>query len=153
MKKISLILAAIIALGSMAFITGCGSDDEIIVREKIETDSVKDNSQNDEDAENELYSIVSASQVIASSAYASGDGMFTNNNTGASIEVVADSTEIDGDFTPEALDCAIELAEAEGTLYKVSVSDGLITFVQYETENGIKAQYSDGNYEIVDSFD
>lgn len=131
-------------MGSMILNTGCIAG-KAVANYAIES--------KESDAKNELAAIVSAAQTITSSAYASEDGMYTNDNIGVSFEVVAESTEFNGDFTPEALDCAIKLAETEGTLYKVSVSNALITFVQYEAENGIKTQYSDGSYEIVDSFD
>lgn len=144
MKKLSIILAAVFAMGGMILNTGC------IAGKAVANYAVE---SKESDAKNELAAIVMAAQTIISSAYASEDGMFTNNNIGVSIEVVADSTEFNGDFTPEALDCAIELAEAKGTLYKVSVSNAVITFVQYEAENGIKTQYSDGSYEVVESFD
>ncbi|MGN0584166.1 MAG: hypothetical protein ACI4JD_01820 [Ruminococcus sp.] len=149
MKKLSIILAAVFAMGGMILNTGCIAG-KAVANYAIES--------KESDAKNELSSVVAASQTIVSSAYASKDGMYTNNNIGVSIEVVAESTEFNGDFTPEALDCVIELAEVEGTLYKVSVSNAVITFVQYEAENGIKVQYSYGSnevgsYEVVDSFD
>lgn len=101
-------------------------------------------------AKNEAAAVVSAAQTIASSAYASGDGMYYDQSqNGAPVPVVgttsAPNTSVDGNASNEALVTIAKLAEIEktsdGGIYKVTFSNGVVSKVEYSS-GGTNVEYS-----------
>lgn len=102
-------------------------------------------------AKNEAAAVVSAAQTVASSAFASGDGMYYDQSqNGAAIKVVVDNAgkavaTVNGDASSEALVTIAKLAEIEktsdGGIYKVTFSNGVVSKVEYSS-GGTNVEYS-----------
>ena len=115
-------------------------------------------------AKNEAASVVSAAQTVASSAFASGDGMYYDQSqNGAAVPVVGTSaspdTSVDGTASAEAVTAIGKLAEIEktkdGAITKITFDNGVVSEVQY-TSGGTNVDYkvtnNKGTYSIVANF-
>lgn len=97
-------------------------------------------------AKNEAASVVSAAQTVASSAFASGDGMYYDQSQ-------------NGTASAEAVTAIGKLAEIEktkdGAITKITFDNGVVSEVQY-TSGGTNVDYkvtnNKGTYSIVANF-
>ena len=107
---------------------------------------------------------MSAAQTVASSAFASGDGMYYDQSqNGAAVPVVGTSaspdTSVDGTASAEAVTAIGKLAEIEktkdGAITKITFDNGVVSEVQY-TSGGTNVDYkvtnNKGTYSIVANF-
>lgn len=111
-------------------------------------------------SKNEAAQAVSASQTMASSAYADSNGKYKSNETGDTVAVYSGGT-YDATITTTAgptnfLSVAEKLSEVDdagGKIVYVNIEDGVVTELHYTSKNGDNVKYTkSAGYDIVDSF-
>lgn len=109
-------------------------------------------------SKNEAAQAVSASQTMASSAYADSNGTYKSNETGDTVTVYSggsyDATISDDstNFLPVAEKLS-EVDDAGGNIVYVKIEDGVVTELHYTSKNGDNVKYTkSAGYDVVDSF-
>ncbi len=90
-------------------------------------------------ATNEAAACVSAAQTIASSAFADPLGVYHNNTSGGSDVTISTSPYT---FTTADDGVVKALAEVSGTPSAITITDGKVTALTYQTANGITVAYT-----------
>lgn len=109
-------------------------------------------------SKNEAAQAVSASQTMASSAYADSNGTYKSNETGDTVAVYS-SGSYDAtieDDTTKFLSVAEKLSEVDdagGNIVYVKIEDGVVTELRYTSKSGDNVKYTkSAGYDVVDSF-
>ncbi len=103
-------------------------------------------------ATNECASVVSATQTIASSAYADPSGTYYDESNKKSVEIPSGNAEW---TSGDGIEAVKTLSEVNGTISKIVIENAKVKTVHYETKNGQKVIYnSDGTkpYKPVKDF-
>lgn len=95
-------------------------------------------------SKNEAAQVVQAAQTITSSAFASPDKTYVNQSSGGDV-VFADFNT----FPSGGESVVKSLAEVDGTVADITISDGVVTGVKYTAQNGDVVTYASGNYTVT----
>lgn len=94
-------------------------------------------------AKNEAAQVVQAAQTITSSAFASPDKTYVNQSSGGNVVFTDFNTFLSGGES-----VVKTLAEVDGAVADITISDGVVTGVKYTAQNGDKVTYSSGTYTV-----
>lgn len=102
-------------------------------------------------AKDECAAVVSAAQTVASSAFADPSSIY-HNNSGVNVKYDAATKKLvsapdTGTGTEAAaIEVVKNLAEVPGTIVKLEIEDGVVTNVQYNTDNSQGVEYKLTNH-------
>lgn len=109
-------------------------------------------------AKDECAAVVSAAQTIVSSAYADPNSIYHNNSdTTKNVKVTYDGSGngtlalVDATgaaVTGDAKDVVKALSEVEGTIVSITVENGVVKEVKYNTQNSQGVTYSGKSYKV-----